>query len=160
MVRDNGAEYSLSTFKRYYYRHFKEKTGNRKVTARYETEPGFQVQIDYKENQSYIGTDGFIYKTDILALALGNSRYTIRRVLANKSNECTLNALVDIFEELNGVPKQIVFDNSKALVTTLKSPKQDAVLEPKFEQFLKDFNIEGLLVLYIGQKQKVKLTFK
>lgn len=51
LVRDNGAEYSLSTFKHYYYKHFNGKTGNRKVTARYETEPGFQAQIDYKENQ-------------------------------------------------------------------------------------------------------------
>lgn len=36
------------------------------VTTRYETEKGFKDQIDYKENQNYIGIDGFIYNTDIL----------------------------------------------------------------------------------------------
>lgn len=142
LVREHEAEYSLSTFKRYFYKHFKDADSKRTVTARYETEPGFQAQIDYKENQKYIGEDGFVFTTDILALTLGYSRCTARRVLANRSTECTINALVEMFEEFGVVPKQIVFDNPKALVTTPKNGDSPAVLNPKFEQFLKDFGIQ------------------
>lgn len=142
LVREHNADYSLSTFKRYFYLNFKEAKSSKQVTARFETEPGFQAQMDYKEDQSYVGDDGFIYKTDILALTLSNSRYTLRKPLANKSTLCTINALIDMFEELGGVPKQLVFDNPKALVTTPKKGDEPAVLNTKFEQFLKDFNIQ------------------
>lgn len=143
LKREHDVDYSLSTFKCYYYKQFKSSTSSKKVTARFETEPGFQAKIDYKENQSYIGEDGFIYKTDILALTLGHSRYTLRKVIANKTTACTLNALVEMFEELGGVPKQIVYDNAKALVTVPKSANSQALVNDVFEQFLKDFGIQG-----------------
>lgn len=141
LKREYDADYSLSSFKRYFNNNFKNSTSNRNITSRFETEPGYQAQLDYKENQTYISESGFKFKTDILALTLANSRYTFRALIPDKSTETTIDALIRIFGKLGGVPKELVFDNPKSLVTTPKKGNEPAILNSQFEQFLKDFNI-------------------
>lgn len=139
----NNLNYSESTFKNYVYNNFSDLLCKQKQkrTVRFETSPGHQVQLDYKENQTYILKDGFKVKVDILCLTFGYSRVTYRKLICDKSTKSTVDALVSIFEEIGYVPHEMVIDNAKSLVTTPKKKDSEAVLNEGFASFAKDFNI-------------------
>lgn len=79
---------------------------------RFETEPGFQAQVDFGEFQVE-GADGSIKKLYLFAMILGYSR----KIYAEFIERCDLPGFLDChlhaFEHLGGVPEEILYDRMK-----------------------------------------------
>lgn len=129
-LRKEGYQGAQATF----YRHLKEIKGSvlpSKVVERYETTPGEQGQYDWSEYTVLI--DGVLTKVCISTTILGFSR--LRHYYAsfgNMDQGKIFEALEDSFRNFGGVPREILFDNPKAIVIR---PRPDLIWNPKFLEF-------------------------
>ena len=112
-------------------------------TERFETQVGEQAQFDIKERVKTITQTGEIVITYIPTLTLSWSRYNVRRLTLDTKTETLLTFLAESFEEIGGVPKELVIDNLKAFVEKPRTKGKDAQLTSAFSEFLKDYHIEA-----------------
>ncbi len=147
MKREENITCSYSTFKRYIQddeelkKLFKGLNKTDSFTERFETEAGKQAQFDLKERIKIIDKEGNEMRVHVATLTLGFSRLNVRKVVLDTSYETVVSFLAEAFEEIGGVPEELVIDNIKCLVDHPRRNGKDAVLNPKFEQFAKDYNI-------------------
>lgn len=147
LKREKGITCNRSTLNRYIRNDeeldglFKRKKEN-SFTERFETNPGQQAQFDIKERVKTITQTGEVIITYVPTLTLSWSRYNVRRLTLDKKNETLLSFLAESFEEIGGVPKELVIDNLKQFVETARRQGQDAQLTNSFSEFLKDYNIQ------------------
>ena len=111
---------------------------SKKATIRFETNPGLQAQVDWKEDMTLINRDGEIFKINIFLMVLGYSRYKFLMITTDRSQETLFNCMIKAFEFFGGVPKEILFDNMKTVVDHSKSSFSKTVFNQKFEYFSKD----------------------
>ena len=148
LKRENGIGCSRSTLNRYIRNDvvlnglFKRKKDN-SFTQRFETKPGEQAQFDIKERVKVITETGEVITTYIPTLTLSWSRYNVRRLTLDTKVETLLSFLAESFEEIGGVPRELVIDNLKAFVETPRSQGQEAQLTNAFSEFLKDYAIQA-----------------
>jgi len=138
-LRKKGYQDPQATF----YRYLKElKSGvlPSKAVVRYETEPGEQGQYDWSEYTVVIG--GVLTKVNISSMILGFSRHRHYAASFDNMNQRVIfEALEDSFSHFGGVPKQILFDNPKAIVT---APKPNLVWNPRFLEFAGFYKFEPI----------------
>jgi transposase len=95
-------------------RHVREFKQERQKVAymRFETEPGYQAQVDFGEFQVE-HADGHVEKLYLFSMILGYSR----KMYAELIERCDLPSFLDChiraFEYLGGVPEQILYDRMK-----------------------------------------------
>lgn len=147
MKREHQITCVKSTFNRYIRnddqlnKAFKKSNGT-SFTARFETCSGYQVQFDMKEKVKLTDKNGHNLSVYIPTLTLSWSRYNYRQLIFRPTTDNLIVFLAKAFEDLGGVPKEIVIDNLKAFVEKPRtSSKDQAILNPKFEQFCKDYHI-------------------
>lgn len=139
LKREKGITCNRSTLNRY-IRNDDELNGlfNRKkensFTERFETKPGQQAQFDIKERVKTITETGEVFTTYIPTLTLSWSRYNVRRLTLDIKAETLLSFLAESFEEIGGVPKELVIDNLKPFVETPRRQGQDAQLTKAFSE--------------------------
>lgn len=110
-------------------------------TERFETLPGQQAQFDLKEKVKLVDKYGNFEKIYIPTLTLGWSRYNVRALTLDTKTETLLAFLAKAFEEIGGVPKELVIDNLKSFVDIPRKDGKNAILGKKFDEFLKDYGI-------------------
>ena len=113
-----------------------------KATIRFETNPGLQAQVDWKEEFSLVSKDGKIFTINIFLMLLGYSRKKYIELTLDRSQDTLMNAMVRGFKYFEGVPKEIIFDNMKTVVDHSKTMYEKAVINEKFYQFSKDMGFE------------------
>ena len=147
LVREHKISCSRSNFSRYInndteLKNLFKNNSNKKFTERFETAPGQQAQFDLKEKVPIVLKNGGTVRINIATLTLGFSRYNIRRVVLDTKYETIKTFLAECFELLGGVTKELVIDNIKCLVDKARGKNgEPAILNPKFIEFLKDYNI-------------------
>ena len=147
LKREKGITCSRVTLNRYIREDeelnslFKRKKDN-SFTERFETNPGQQVQFDMKENIKLINQKGEMTIGYIPTLTFGWSRYNIRKLILDTKVENLLSFLAESFEEIGGVPKEIVIDNLKQFVEKPRRNGESAILTSRFEEFCKDYGIK------------------
>lgn len=147
MHREYGIKCNRVTFNRYIRtdvelnKYFKENN-NDTFTVRFETEKGQQIQFDLKERVPLHTESGEKHLVYIPTLTLGWSRYNYRKIVLDTKTETLIQFLAEAFETFGGVPKEIVIDNLKAFVEKARYKGNKAILNPKFEEFCKDYGIE------------------
>lgn len=147
MKREHDIKCVKSTFNRYIRNDEQLNAAFRKsnatsFTTRFETPPGQQIQFDMKEKVKLKEKNGTVTSIYIPTLTLSWSRYNYRRMILNPSTDNLIAFLAEAFEDMGGVPKEIVIDNLKAFVDKPRSSSGDkAILNSKFEQFCKDYSI-------------------
>ncbi|WP_113671128.1 IS21 family transposase [Vallitalea guaymasensis] len=150
MVRENNITCSYSCFRRYIKNDtelnklFKNSKPTNTFSQRFETKAGVQAQFDLKERVPIVDKMGNKIKINVATLTLGFSRLNIRKIVPDTSYEVVVSFLASAFEELGGVPKELVIDNIKCLVNTPRKRGKQATLNSKFIEFSKDYNIEIL----------------
>ena len=72
-IKDKGYTGSYGTVSKFIKEHKAEE--QRKVTIRFETSPGLQAQVDWKENFKIVSKTGKIFEINIFLMVLGFSRY-------------------------------------------------------------------------------------
>lgn len=147
LVREHQITCSRSTLNRY-VRNDEEinslfnKKKVQKFYERFEIKPGVQAQFDLKEKVKIIYKTGEIHRVNVATLTLGFSRFNVREIVVDTKYETISSFLAGAFESIGGVQKELVIDNIKCLVDKPRTKDTEAILNTRFEEFLKDYDIE------------------
>ena len=106
---------------------------------RFETAPGIQAQVDWKEDVSIANKYGKIFTFQVFDYKLGNSRYTHYIYKLYKTRQDVFDCLIESFKATGGVPKEILFDNMSSIVDRDGEHKN---IPTKVRAFAKDFNFK------------------
>lgn len=109
---------------------------------RFETAPGKQAQLDWKENIQYITSDGEQVEINVAALILSHSRMRFFHLSISKSQTVLLAFLTDTFEKMGGVPEELVTDNMKTVMDEARTEFSKGKVNAKFAQFASDFGFK------------------
>lgn len=120
-----------------YVSKFKE-TEKVKVTIRFETVPGYQSQVDWKESLKMIDIYGVEHEINIFLIILGYSRKKFVKLTFDKKQETLFECMTSAFEFFKGITDEILFDNMKTVVDRAKSDFSNVVINDTFAAFAKD----------------------
>lgn len=126
---------------------------------RYETLPGVQAQVDWKEDLTMISKHGEIFEFNILAYKLGYSRYCVFTYSRARTRQDVFDALIASFIHTGGIPQEILFDNMPSVVNTSGKYRQ---VNNAFRAFANDmrFGIKLCKVRHAYTKGKVEAANK
>jgi transposase len=150
-LKDNhGLACSPSSFRRYINHHdefqayFKEdrRIKSQKGAPRFETLPGKQAQLDWKESIPYVTSEGEMVDVNVAALVLSNSRFRTFHLSLSKTQSVLFNFLTESFEKLGGVPEEILTDNMRTVMDEARTENTPGKVNVRFEQFAKDFGFK------------------
>lgn len=116
--------------------------GIQKATIRFETNPGLQAQVDWKEKLKMINKHGVIFEINIFLMLLGFSRIKYIELTLDKNQDTLMMAMINGFQYFGGIPKEIIFDNMRTVIDQSKTNYQEAVVNEAFYQFSKDMGFE------------------
>ena len=151
LTDNHGLQCSQSTFRAYINRkpEFKKyfEEGKRTVSShsgkvRYETSPGEQAQLDWKESIKFETKDGEIVYVNVAVILLSYSRFRVFHLNISKSQSVLLSFMTDAFETFGGVPKVIVTDNMKTVMDEARTEHFSGTINNKFAQFAQDFGFK------------------
>ena len=151
-LKDNyGMDIPESSFRRYisskdelqaYFNAKKKSMIKAKTPMRFETYPGSQAQIDWKENFEFVLDTGETIIINVFVFILGFSRYRIYRLSLTKTQDILFNFLTESFEAINGVPKEILTDNMSTVMNDHRTEYFRGKINNKFKQFADDFGFK------------------
>ena len=150
LVDNHGYEGSYSNFCHYlnkdagfagYFRD-RQRHNNKGASIRYETTAGKQAQLDWKESVSLVMSDGEILEVNIFVLLLSYSRFRVYRLSLARTQDILLSFLDDAFEQIGGVPDEILTDNMTTVMTDARTPGNSGTVNQRFEQFAKDYGFK------------------
>lgn len=116
--------------------------GQQKATIRFETNPGLQAQVDWKEEVKLVSKNGELFTVNIFLMLLGYSRRKYLQLTIDRNQDTLMNAMVEGLRYFGGVPKEIIFDNMKTVVDRSKTQYDKAVINDRFYQFSRDMGFE------------------
>ena len=156
------AKYQLShqDFNYNGYRHYirqqeiKVDQKHSEVHLRYETKPGEQLQVDWKESIKMSDKHGHSYQFNILTATLGYSRLHSFIYSKTRTTEDFIRCLIQVFNKLGGTPKHILTDNMSAVVSITNGHKKKHM---KIKQLEKDLNIKIQLCKVSSPETKGKV---
>ena len=126
---------TYSNFKKYLTKHKLKPKKSQKVHLRYETDPGEQLQFDWKEDIKMISKHGELFEFNVFSTTLGYSRLHNFVYSRTKTREDVERCLMTTFKFFNGVPKQLLTDNMRAVVDINGNKRR---INAEFYQFAKD----------------------
>lgn len=113
---------------------------------RFETEKGYQAQVDWKEDITLHTRSGEEITFNIFNLELGYSRYNAIYYSRFKEQNDVFRCMIKAFRRIGGIPSEIVFDNmSTAAVTYTKGSRKR--LNPEMNKFSRDLDFSPHLCL-------------
>lgn len=126
-----------------YFQKGKISNASSNPVLRYETSLGEQAQLDWKESIPFIlaGT-GEKITIHVLVLILGYSRFKLYKPAINMTQETLLHLLTECFETLGGVPRILLTDNMKTIMSSARTQYQKGNVNAKFEAFAQDFGFQ------------------
>lgn len=116
----------------------------KKATIRFETAPGLQAQVDWKENLKMISKHGEIFEVNIFLMVLGYSRTKFVKLTSDKTQKTLFECMNEAFKYFGGIPKEIVFDNMATVVDRANSRIGNVKLNAKFLQYSKDIGFNPI----------------
>ena len=116
-------------------------TPNKKVRGhpRFETAPGLQAQVDWKEDLQIANCLGEIFTIQVFDYKLGYSRYCRFVYKRTRTQQEVFDRLIQCFMATGGVPREILFDNMRAIVDIVDGSRR---INSKAKQFAKDFGFK------------------
>ena len=126
MVKKYGMERigTYSNFNKYIKKNKLKPKKKDSGNPRFETNPGEQAQIDWKEDISIANVYGEIFIINVLHSTLKFSRLSHLELSIKKRFEDVARGLINSFVKFGGVPKELLFDNMSTVANTQTTPKQ------------------------------------
>ncbi len=129
-----------STFYRYLKRHKLLKSKTVRSAIEIIHSPGECLQLDWGKLTDVKDSETGKKKTVWMFVGtLGHSRYEMVRVVERLDFVTTMKLLIEMFDELGGVPRKVVIDNPKVFVQ--KASSHEAFLNPAFERFASHYGV-------------------
>lgn len=110
--------------------------------VRYESPPGYQLQIDWKEQMKLTTIHGEVIVFNILTGTLGYSRLHTLVYSETRTTEDLIRCLLETIRKLGGVSKTILTDNMSSIVSIQNNR---CMKHPKILQLEKDLGLEIIL---------------
>lgn len=120
----------------------KRDAGTNYHTIHYETPPGYEAQLDYKESMNFMLNTGEIVTINILVLLYSYSRFRVYQLSLTKTQPVLFHLLDNAFEAAGGVPHTLRTDNMKTVMDESRTDHSKGKINNKFEQFAKDYGFE------------------
>ena len=114
LAREHGITVSLRTLERAVVPLRQAWQAEARATLRFETAPGRQLQIDFGEMRVVIA--GEAVKLHLFVATLGYSRRPYVQAFRHERQSAWFDGLEGAFRHFNGVPRDVLMDNPKALV--------------------------------------------
>jgi transposase len=130
---------TYSNFRKYLKTNGMSPAKAEKGHPRFETEPGIQAQVDWKEDISIANRYGEIFTFQVFDYKLGYSRYPIFIYKLYKTRQDVFDCLITAFKTTGGVPREILFDNMSSVVDRDGNRKN---ISSKVRAFAHDFNFK------------------
>src|SRR5690554_6944255 len=111
-LRSEGFDVGITTIQIEYKRY---KNKNKEDFIKQQYAPGFRAEYDFHEVKVLI--DDQVKKLYQATITLPHSNYIFVKHYQNQKFESFIDSLVTFFEEINGVPKTMVFDNMRNVVS-------------------------------------------
>jgi len=141
-IQKKGYKGQYGLVKKFVREHKKEQI--KKSTIRFETNPGLQAQVDFKERKKLKNKNGEIIEFNIFLYLLGYSRVKYMELTKDKSQKTVFNCLMNAFHFTNGIPQEILFDNMATVVDRHNTFIGEVQYNKRFSQFAKDFNFKPI----------------
>ena len=106
---------------------------------RYETAPGIQAPVDWKEDIKIANCYGEIFTFQVFDYKLGYSRYPIFTYKLYKTRQDVIDCLIASFKATGGIPREILFDNMSSVVDRDGNRRN---ISNRMKAFAKDFNFK------------------
>lgn len=148
---------------RAYFKKSKNTNNSLMPVMRFETPPGRQCQIDWKESIAFVLKDtGEVVIINVFVLMMSYSRFRIYRLSIQKTQEVLFNFLIESFEILGGVPEEVLTDNMKTVMDEARTEYYEGKVNVKFQEFAKDcgFKVKPCIAMTPETKAKVESPMK
>jgi transposase len=133
LASEKGLAVSLRTVERAVAPLRQDLIAATRATVRFETRPGEQLQIDFGERRVSIGDA--IVKVFFFVATLGYSRRLHVRAYGHEKQDSWFDGLESAFRGFNGVPREVLLDNARALVLHHDPASREVVLHPRLHAF-------------------------
>lgn len=120
-----------------YVREYK-KMQTQIATIRFETTPGLQAQVDWKEELKMINCHGEIFNVNIFLMVLGYSRKKYLKLTVDRMQKTLFSCLIDAFSNFQGIPQELLFDNMSTVVDKNNSTFKSIAINKTFKYFADD----------------------
>jgi transposase len=159
-IKSKGYKGGYTTVKNFCFKYRKEK--QHKVSMRFETSPGFQAQVDWKEKFKLSNRNGEIIEFNVFIVVLGYSRMKYLMITKDRTQTTVFKGLLESFKYFNGVPKELLFDNMKTIVDISRTQFNKPYYNEKLYSFSKDagFMPKSCLAYKPQTKGKVEAVAK
>lgn len=133
LLREHGIAVSLRTVERAVAPLRRELRAETLATVRYETPPGKQLQIDFGERGVSIA--GESTKVFLFVATLGYSRRTYVQAFRHERQSAWFAGLEGAFRYFGGTPREVLFDNARALVTHHDAASREITFNERLHAF-------------------------
>lgn len=141
-IQNKGYTGSYNTVNNFVKEHKNNEV--KKATIRFETTPGLQAQVDWKEKITMINRYEEIFEINIFLIVLGYSRLKYIKLTNNKTQKTLFECMFKAFQYFLGIPKEILFDNMATVVDREFSTFKNVVINETFKCFAKDAGFEPI----------------
>src|SRR5690606_22865284 len=114
LARQHGVEVSLRTVERAVAHRRQELQDEARACVRFESPPGRQLQIDFGELRVPIGDEKL--RVYLFVATLGYSRRCYVQAFRHERQSAWFDGIEAAFAHFGGVPRELLFDNARALV--------------------------------------------
>lgn len=148
LVDNHSLKAPESSFRRYissveefqqYFDKKKKSAVTEGPSIRFETEPGEQAQLDWKESMDMVLNTGEVITVNVFAIILGYSRFRFLKLTLSKTQDILLNHLDEAFAAFGGVPKRLLVDNMKTAMDDARTQYSGGKVNNRFQQFADDY---------------------
>lgn len=108
-IQKRGYTGGYLTFNNFVRKYKKDET--QKATIRFETSPGLQAQVDWKEKVTMVNRQGKTFTINIFLIVLGYSRLKFIKLTSDKRQNTLFECMFEAFRYFQGIPHEILFDN-------------------------------------------------
>lgn len=135
-IKEKGFTGSYQTVTNFIKNYKQEE--KKKATIRFETSPGLQAQVDWKEDFRIVNKNGEEFKINIFLMVLGFSRYKYIELTLNRTQDTLFECILHACIAFGGVPHEILFDNMATVVDRASSTYRSVIINKHFSDFAKE----------------------
>ncbi len=154
-VRAKGYGGSARSVRRYIQPWRRELALTTAVTARFETEPGEQAQVDWGSTRVWLADEPV--RVHLFLMVLGFSRRLFGRAYLNERIDALLDGHEKALNHFGGRPKTILYDNPRTIVKDKDEERGLVTWNPAFKDRLDFYDIEPKLCRFYRAQTKGKV---